>query len=80
MSEPPDEDRSDHLHELLAPLTVVVGRLQLTRRHLTHRDGARVEQALESLRVAEHHAHHTARVVRHRAARRRGGEPEASER
>lgn len=66
-SDPGDALHPQHAHEILTPLTVAQGRLQLARRYLTHADGARVAEALESLALAERHVLDTAHAVRCRA-------------
>jgi len=55
---------ASHVHNLVTPLTVAKGRLQLVRRHLLHPGGSKIEAALRSLETAEWHIDHTARVIR----------------
>lgn len=78
--EVPDEGISQgHAHEMLTPLTVVRGYVQLARRYLSHRDGPKISQALASLDIADSHVAHLANAVRRRAMKPHQSEETAPE-
>ena len=76
----PDERISqEQAHEVLTPLTVARGYVQLARRHLLHRDGPRIDRALASLEVADSNITRLAKMVHRRAMKPLQDEGDAPE-
>jgi signal transduction histidine kinase len=49
---PEQQAHAARMHELRSPLTVLVGRVQLLRRHLRGGDSARVQDDLEAIEAS----------------------------